>query len=318
MVGGVAGASPQPTLAQVQHRLNSLNNEADRVGQQFDQVQQELTAANQRLALVNREEARYRARFESMRSQIGSIAATAYEDGTLNSSAALLTSGNPQQILNQSSILTELSSANRAAMQQFVSAARELTSAQQSAKRTEQGIAQLKAGLTKRKQSLSKLIGQEKTLVAQLTPAQRQTALPGGGGTGTGGGTSTQKPPAPPKGATGQAAQAVAYAFAHIGDPYVWGATGPSSFDCSGLMMAAWASAGVSIARVSYAQMSSLPSVPLNDLQPGDILGFAGNSHVGMYVGHNELIDAPQTGEDVEEVPLSGWYAQELDGAVQP
>jgi cell wall-associated NlpC family hydrolase len=316
-VGGVAGATPQPTVAQVQQRLSQLNNQADRLGQQFDQAQQDLTAANQRLALVNGEVARYRARFQSMRAQIGSIAATAYENGSLSSSAALLTSGNPQQILNQSSILLELSSTNSAAMQQFSSAARDLNGAQQSAKRAQEGIAQLKSSLGVRQQSLNKLISQEKALLAQLTPAQQQAAVPGGG-TGGGSGGTTPKP-TPYRGPTGtQAEKAVQFAFAQIGKPYVWGATGPNSYDCSGLMMASWAYAGVSVPRVSYAQMSSLPAIPTSDLQPGDILGFAGNSHVGMYVGGGKLIDAPQTGEDVEEIPLSGWYAQELDGAVQP
>ncbi len=252
-----------------------------------------------------------------MRAQIGSIAATAYENGSLSSSAALLTSGNPQQILNQSSILLELSSTNSAAMQQFISAARDLNGAQQSAKRAQEGIAQLKSSLGVRQQSLNKLISQEKALLAQLTPAQQQAAVPGGG-TGGGSGGTTPKP-TPYRGPTGtQAEKAVQFAFAQIGKPYVWGATGPNSYDCSGLMMASWAYAGVSVPRVSYAQMSSLPAIPTSDLQPGDILGFAGNSHVGMYVGGGKLIDAPQTGEDVEEIPLSGWYAQELDGAVQP
>jgi cell wall-associated NlpC family hydrolase len=83
-------------------------------------------------------------------------------------------------------------------------------------------------------------------------------------------------------------------------------------------MMQAWAAAGVAIPRTSEEQMSELPSVSLSELAPGDILGFSGNSHVGMYMGGGELIDAPQTGMNVQEVPLSGWYAANLDGAVRP
>jgi len=308
--GGIAAAAPQPTIAQVQQRLNKLNTEADRVGQQFDQAHQELKAADERLALVNREESRYQGRFDSMRAQVGRIAATAYEEGTLSSSAALLTSGDPQQILNQSSILTELSATNADEMSQFIAATRQLTGAQQAAKRAQEGIAQLKSSLSKRRQSLNKLIGQEKALLAQLTPAQQTTAVPGAGGT-----TKKVSYTGPTK---TQAQKAVAFAFAQIGKPYQWGATGPNSYDCSGLTMSAWAYAGVSIPRISYDQMSELPAVPLDALEPGDILGFAGNSHVGIYVGGGNLIDAPETGEDVEEVALSGWYAQELDGAVQP
>ena len=312
-VCGVATAAPQPTIAQVQHRLNQLNTQANQVGQQYDQALQELASANQRLALVNREAARYQKQFQSMRVAIAQIAATAYEEGNLTSPAALLTSGDPQQILNQSSILLELSANNSAAMDQFLAAARQLTGAQQSARRVETGMVTLKNNLANRKKSLAKLRAQQETLLAQLTPAQQAAASPGGQTT-----TTSTTPPSYKGPTSTQAGKAVAFAYAQIGKPYEWGATGPGSFDCSGLTMSAWAAAGVSIPRISYDQMSQLPSVSTSALQPGDILGFAGNSHVGIYVGGGYLIDAPQTGEDVEKVALSGWYQSELDGAVRP
>ncbi len=134
---------------------------------------------------------------------------------------------------------------------------------------------------------------------------QQQQATPGGSYTGP---TGTQ------------AEKAVAFVYGALGCPYVYGATGPcqDGYDCSGLTMMAWASAGVSIPRTSYGQ-ATLPSVSESDLQPGDILEFAGDSHVGLYVGGGMLIDAPQTGEDVEKVSLSSsWYASNFDGAVRP
>jgi peptidoglycan DL-endopeptidase CwlO len=313
MVGGTAGAAPQPTVAQVQQKLSKLNTQADRLGAQFDQAQQELTSANQRLVLINRQVSRYQAQFNSMRTEIGKIAAAAYEGGSLNSSAALLTSGNAQQMLDQSSILVELSSVNSAKMRQFIAVARQLTQAQQTALRAKAAIQALRNGLSKRRQALGKLIAQQKSLLAQLTPAQQLGTGPGAGAAGSGGTGGHYTGPTKT-----QAEQAVAYAYSKLGDPYQWGATGPGAFDCSGLTMSAWASAGMSIPRISYDQMSQLPAVPLNALQPGDILGFAGNSHVAIYVGNNELIDAPTTGSFVEKVALSGWYSQELDGAVEP
>jgi peptidoglycan DL-endopeptidase CwlO len=318
MTGGTAGAAPQPTVAQVQQKLSKLNAQADKLGQQFIQVKQELASANQRLKLVNRQSSRYQAQFDSMRTEIGMIAATAYKGGNLNSSAALLTSGNAQQMLNQSSILTELSSVNSAQMHQFLDIARHLTATQETARRARGAILALRNSLSKRQQALNKMIAQQKSLLAQLTPPQQVGTGPGGGGAGGGGGGGGQ-PPVPYKGPTStQAQQAVAYAYSKIGAPYVWGASGPSAFDCSGLTSAAWASAGVSIPRISYDQISSLPAVPLNALQPGDILGFAQNSHVGIYVGNNQLIDAPTAGSNVELISLSGWYQQTLDAAVRP
>ena len=116
-----------------------------------------------------------------------------------------------------------------------------------------------------------------------------------------------------------QAEKAVAFAYAQIGCPYVFGGTGPCSdgFDCSGLTQAAWAAAGVAIPRTSYEQ-ADLPAVPESELEPGDILEFLGDGHVGIYVGGGKLIDAPQTGEDVELVSFSGWYTENFDGAVRP
>jgi cell wall-associated NlpC family hydrolase len=277
-----------------------------------------VASARQRLQLVNREAAREAAQFKAMRSEVGRIAAQAYEQGTLNSSVALLTSGNPQRILNQSSILLELSAANHAQMNQFITTARNLSNTQQAARHTEAGIVQLQNNLRKRRAVLNSLIGQAKTLLAQLTPAQRVGTGPGGGGGGSGGGA-----PAPGKytGPTsGQAGKAVAFAYAQLGCPYVYGGTGPCSagFDCSGLTMQAWAAAGVSIPRTSYAQWAGLTHVSTAALQPGDILVFSGAGHVGIYVGGGYLIDAPVPGQNVEKVALAGWYQSNLDGAVRP
>ena len=82
--------------------------------------------------------------------------------------------------------------------------------------------------------------------------------------------------------------------------------------------MSAWAAAGVSIPRTSEEQWAGLPHVSTSALEPGDILVFAGASHVAIYVGGGMLIDAPHTGLDVQKVALSGWFLDNLDGAVRP
>jgi peptidoglycan DL-endopeptidase CwlO len=315
VTSGVAAASPQPTAAQVQHKVNQLSNQAQRLDEQLDQVQQQLQSANQQLKLVNTEAARYRLRFQAMQDEVAEIATQAYENGSITSPESLLTSSNPQQILDQSSILLELSSSNSAAMDAFLAAARQLSNAQSSARRVKAGILALRAKLAAQKKTLNKQYAQQKTLLAQLTPAE-QTGLGPGGGSSGGGGTIGAKDPLP---TTTQAEKAVKFAFDQIGCPYVFGGTGPCNdgFDCSGLTQAAWAFAGVSIPRTSYEQ-ADLPAVPESELQPGDILEFSGDGHVGIYVGDNELIDAPQTGENVQEVSFTGWYQENFDGAVAP
>jgi cell wall-associated NlpC family hydrolase len=110
----------------------------------------------------------------------------------------------------------------------------------------------------------------------------------------------------------------VAFAYAQIGKPYVWGATGPSSYDCSGLMLASWAAAGVSIPRDTYGEWAGLPHIPLSTLQPGDLVMFSGESHVAMYVGGGYLIDAPHSGAYVQKVAFTGWFADNAIGALRP
>lgn len=98
--------------------------------------------------------------------------------------------------------------------------------------------------------------------------------------------------------------KAVAFAYAQIGKPYIYGATGPRGYDCSGLTGAAWRSAGVSVPRTSYGQMG-LKRVSRSALQPGDIVVFYGGGHVGLYAGNGKVIHAPRTGQNVKVVPLS-------------
>jgi peptidoglycan DL-endopeptidase CwlO len=308
-VSGSALGSPPPTLSQAQAQLTKLQSQLDQLDQQYDQVQQQLAATNQRLGVIDQQEAAYQQSFLAERDEIGRIAVTAYEDGNINASLALFTSGNPQQILDQSSILLELSSTNQWQIRHLLTSARQLRATETLATRTKASVVQLDNGLAAQKASMEKLVSQQQTLVAQLTPAQAATAQPGAGGSTSAkytGPTSTQ------------AEKAVAFAYDQLGCPYVYGGTGPcgDGYDCSGLTMTAWAYAGIAIPRTSEEQWAELPHV--STLEPGDIMVFNGAGHVGIYVGNNELIDAPHSGLDVELVSFTGWYQQTYDGAVQP
>jgi cell wall-associated NlpC family hydrolase len=99
-----------------------------------------------------------------------------------------------------------------------------------------------------------------------------------------------------------RAAQAIAFAQAQLGKPYVYAAAGPDTYDCSGLTMRAWGAAGVSMAHYSGAQYVAFPHVPLDQLQPGDLVfrGPGGSAHVALYIGNGLVISAPQTGDHVK------------------
>ncbi|WP_051705198.1 transglycosylase family protein [Streptomyces sp. NRRL S-455] len=133
--------------------------------------------------------------------------------------------------------------------------------------------------------------------------------------------TQTRKAPQaqPRMAGTSVAARAVAYARAQLGKPYVYGATGPGAYDCSGLTMSAWRAAGVSIPRTSQAQWAGLARVSPSAVQPGDLVVYNGATHVALYVGNGQIIEAPRPGKTVQTAPWrSGWYAAHFTGVVRP
>ncbi|MEU5402781.1 NlpC/P60 family protein [Streptomyces sp. NPDC005963] len=116
--------------------------------------------------------------------------------------------------------------------------------------------------------------------------------------------------------ATAQGAAAVKFAKAQIGKPYVWGAEGPGSYDCSGLTSRAWATAGRPIPRTSQEQWRQLPKVAVEDMQPGDLIIYhADASHVGMYVGDGVIVHSPRPGR---HVTLTGAGSMKILGVVRP
>ncbi|WP_330453836.1 MULTISPECIES: NlpC/P60 family protein [unclassified Streptomyces] len=124
------------------------------------------------------------------------------------------------------------------------------------------------------------------------------------------GALSSSRPP------TAQGGQAVGYAVRQIGKPYVWGAEGPGSFDCSGLTSQAWASAGRVIPRTSQEQWRQLTRVPMNALRPGDlVVYFPKATHVALYIGNGLVVQAPRPGTSVKVSPVA---SNPVLGAVRP
>ena len=139
----------------------------------------------------------------------------------------------------------------------------------------------------------------------------------------SGGSSSPISPDSGPAANSSQGQIAADFALSQIGKPYQWGAAGPSTYDCSGLAMVAWAHAGVSILHYTGDQWNEGTHVPLNDMQRGDLVFYATNNanpatihHVGIYIGGGEMVDAPYTGVDVRIDSI--YQPGEPIGAVRP
>lgn len=184
--------------------------------------------------------------------------------------------------------------------------------------------------LSKAKDEIAKNISAQQSLVskfqtqykqalarqrAALLAAQQAAAASNAGSTSSGSGGGGYTPPT-----SSGAAGAVQAALSMQGKPYVWGAADPNvGFDCSGLTMWAWAQVGVSLPHSSAAQYSALPHVDKDALQPGDLLFFYSPiSHVGMYIGGDQMVHASHPGVPVQVVSLSGYYWDVYVGAARP
>ena len=322
MAGGLAvfatgaGAAPQPTVSQVQAKINQLTSQFDKVSEQLDQAGQQLSAAQTKLSQVRVRLKYANTQFQTAQANVAANAAAGFENTGATSIAGVLTSGNPSVILQQGSLLMELSGNRNAQTRQLLTDASQLAGVEQEMSRTEAGIAGLKRQLASHRSSLGKLIDTQKATLASLTVPQRQAVTDNA--IGANGSSAPQQYTGP---TSTQAQKAVAFAYAQLGCPYVYGGTGPChrGYDCSGLAQAAWAAAGVQIPRDSYSQWAALPHVPLSSLEPGDLLIYNGEGHVAIYVGGGYIIDAPQTGMNVQKIPEStSWYASNLDGALRP
>jgi cell wall-associated NlpC family hydrolase len=314
---GTAVAAPQPSISQVQQQVNQLQSKYDQANQQYDQAAQQLSVARVRLAKVNRQVAADKAQFTRLSKDVAQIAATSYEDSNTTSIAALLTSSDPQAVLNNASMLQQLASTRNQQMKQFLVATRQLSASQQQAQRTRSALAAIEQQRQQQKQQAQQLLDNKKAVLANLTAQQQQAVA----AASIGAGAVTVAAYTGTTASQGGQAAAFAVTMAQNQCPYVWGGNGPCSagYDCSGLVKAAWASAGVSIPRTTYDDWASLPHVSTSSIEPGDLLLYNGESHVAIYVGNGMIVDAPKAGMPVEELPMnSSWYASTLDGVVRP
>ncbi len=312
----VAAAQPQPNIDQVRATINTLTGEFNKANQQYDQVEEQLDTADARLRQLNGQLASEQARYESARQLVVQIADSSYEDSASTSLAGLLTSNDPRQVLAEASIVMQITGTRNLETQAFLGIATQLAAVQQEQQHTEQGIAQLATQRKDTKDHISSLLAKQNSILNSLTGTELAAVQQG---TVNSGGGITDAVYTGPTGS--QADSAVAFVFKQLGCPYSYGSTGPCSvgFDCSGLVMKAWASAGITIPRDTYSQWAALPHISVSEIQPGDLLYYNGIGHVAMYVGGGMIVDAPSAGQPVREISMStSWYADSFDGAARP
>jgi peptidoglycan DL-endopeptidase CwlO len=303
---GVAGATTArpsaatPGLKAAEAQVNKLSNEIDAMGQQYDALRIQLSQARREAAVARQTAKRDQKLMASGQAAVGRLAASGYMSGTMNPTLQMLQSSNPQQFLDQASIMLQLEQESGDKLNAVSSAESAAQRANLTAQQQESQAATLSAAMQKKVDAI-------KTKEAELNKGIYAQALTIYQHTGT----------YPPVSITGDSVevQALKEALTREGDEYVWGAAGPTTFDCSGLVVWAYGQLGISLPHYTGDLWNSGPHIPRDELQVGDLVFFyAGLDHVGIYVGNGMFLDAPSTGQVVQIQPMM-WDV--YDGAVR-
>ncbi|MGA5219376.1 NlpC/P60 family protein [Streptomyces cinereoruber] len=321
---GSGHADPRPTAAQVRAQVDRLYEEAGAATERYNGAKEKADEARAAFDRLRDEAARRTQRLNDARDALGAAAAAQYRSGGLDPALRLVLTSDPDQYLARAAFAEKAGDRQAAAIR---TVRRELGAIGQLRGESAERLTALRgheAELRRQKAAVLGKLESARTLLARLTAEERaryEAATAARNASDPSDRTAGTNPPgtsAPARadrssgGARGpvsapnsRAAQAISFARAQLGKPYVWGATGPSGYDCSGLTQAAWRAAGVSLPRTTYTQINAGKRVSRSQLAPGDLVFFySGISHVGLYIGGGQMIHAPRPGAPIRVAPI--------------
>ena len=302
--GGISAAqviAPKPDLKALVAQAKQLEFEINSLSEQYDGLRIQLTRAKSNAKIAQQAASRGQAALAVGQQAIAQLAAANYMNSGLDPTFQALTSGNPGQFLSQASAIAEMDQSSGVMVSTL---SRQVEQALRDKETAQQQIAAVNA-------LENQMNGKKKLILAKIdkvNSAAMKQAMNVFEQTG-------QYPKVTIPTANTVGAQALQAAISWLGDPYIWGAAGPTTFDCSGLVMWAYQQVGISLPHFTVSQYNSGVHVARSDLEPGDLVFFFPNiSHVGMYIGNGMMIDAPNFGEDVKVQPI---YWSAFVGAVR-
>lgn len=297
-----ANADPQDTPRTAGARVDRLFTEAEQATEHYNAAGENVARLRGEVDRAQDRAARGQERINRMRTEIGSAAREQYRSAGVDPSLALLLSSDPDSYLDRAATLTRLNDRRATALAGLRKAQQALAQTRAEAARSLAGLERSRAAVSRHKRTVERKLHQARQLLKEL-PGPERAAFERASRTGRDGGAG--EPPAGLSAGSSRAAAALAAVHQALGRPYVWGANGPSGFDCSGLMQWAYAQAGVSLPRTSQAQRYAGRMVPLSEARPGDLVAYRSDaSHIGMYVGNGQVIHAPYPGAPVRYDPV--------------
>ncbi|MGW4643214.1 NlpC/P60 family protein [Sphaerisporangium sp. NPDC004334] len=287
-----ATAEPKPSLNDLKNQVEHLYNQIESLTEQYNGQKERLKQAQRSAELAKKTLSKSEADLEAKRARAGMYAQDAYMTGGLGSPLTLAMSGDPDAYLDRVATTYALQ------LQQGEEVA-QIGKAMATAERAKAGAKAREAEVKKLVSDLSSQRDKIRGLVAKTEGSLFKRALSQAGGYGR---AIKIEIPIPGE---GKAAQAAKWALTQQLKPYVWGAAGPSTFDCSGLVMWAYQEVGISLPHYTGDQWTAGTHITREDLRPGDLVFFYTDlHHVGIYIGGGMMVHAPRTGDVVRVVPL--------------
>ncbi|MDH6134779.1 cell wall-associated NlpC family hydrolase [Kitasatospora sp. MAA4] len=312
-----AHADPAPTLDQVKSQVDTLNQQAEAASQALEGAQEKQTALNTQVSQLQDQVARQQDQVTTLQGGLAEVAADQYASGGISPTVQLMLTAKPDSFLTQAGSVSQMNSTQSETLKDLQQQQQKLDQEKADAQSKLADLAATTQTLQAAKTDMQGKLAKAQALLNTLTEQQRQQmaaadakaaadsaakAAAQAGGTASRSAARTDLSAlTSTAGANPQAAAAVAAAESKLGAAYVYGATGPSTFDCSGLTQWAYAQAGVSLPRTSQEQESAGTNLGTNlaNAQVGDLIIFYGGDHVGIYVGNGNVIHAPHTGSVV-------------------
>jgi cell wall-associated NlpC family hydrolase len=292
--GGISAAqttAPKPNLTTLVAEAKQLEFQINALSEQYDGLHIQLGRAQANAQIAQNAASRGAAALAVSQQSVAQLAAANYMGSGLDPTFQALTTGDPQQFLSQASAVAELDQSSGMKVDTLGNEVRQALRDKQTA---DQQIAEVNA-LEAQMNTKKKVI---EAKIDQVNSAAMKQAMAVFTQTG-------QYPNIDIPTANTVGAQALQAAITREGDPYVWGASGPGEFDCSGLVVWAYAQEGIALPHYTGDLWNSGMHVARSDLEPGDLVFFfADISHVGIYIGDGMMIDAPDFGETVHVQPV--------------
>ncbi|MER7896711.1 NlpC/P60 family protein [Streptomyces sp. NPDC096046] len=291
-----AAPSEKPSKDEVKAKVDKLYEEAEQATEKYNGAKEKQEKLQKEISTIQDNVARGQEELNELRDSLGLAAASQYRTGSIDPSVQLFLSANPEDYLDKASTLDQLSSQQVEALKKVQEKQRELAQERAEASEKLKDLASTRTELGKKKSEVQGKLSSAQKLLNSLTAAQKAEMAAEQNRASRTAERDALTADVPP--GSGRAAAAFAFAQSQLGKPYVYGATGMSSYDCSGLTSRAYASAGVQIPRTSEAQTGAGTKIySVSQLKVGDLVFFFNDlHHVGLYAGNGQIIHAPRTG----------------------